>query len=217
MPRKSTATKRQRAAALQVSEPAPRLNGAAAPLAISHSGHGIAELAQELADVQRLCSRLADAEGPAERARDAMTDNSPEYEACSKALSDFGDIGRRAFGMVDGLERIILAMEPQTPNETLSLALILASELDVFLCDHTNDADCVVHAERRRLEHALQAVIRGLVHGAGATSPLMDAYSTKENMRPWAEARADATREAGPYLVDYDPVAGCLKKTRAAS
>lgn len=211
---KPNTKQRKRAAALTAQE--PKLNGTAAPLSISHAGTGIAALAQELADVQRLTSMLADAEGPAERARDATADNSPEYEACNKAVRDFDSVGCRANGMVGGLEQLILGLEPQTPSETLSLALILASELDVFLCDHTNDADCAVRTERRRLEHGLQAVIRGLVHGAGASSPLLDAYSTKENLRSWAYACHDAARAAGPYLVDYDPVRGSLKRVKEA-
>jgi hypothetical protein len=185
-------------------------------MAIGHAGHGIAELAQELADVQRLCVTLANAEGPAERAQDGISDTaSAEYEACSMAVRDIEDVGRRAFTMVKGLERLILSLEPRTPSEALSLALVLAEELDVFLCDHTRDEDGAVRIERQRLEDALQAVIRGLAHSE-AESPLLDAYSTANTMRPWAQARSDATREACPYLVEYDPVKGALKQMKAA-
>jgi hypothetical protein len=160
---------------------------------------------------------LANAEGSAERARDQIEDiNSQERARCSKAVNDFEDVGRRANGMVGGLEQLILGMEPRTPSEALSLALILAGELDVFLCNHLKTEGSAVGRERRQLEDALQAVIRGLIYGAGATSPLLDAYSTRRAMRPWADARAEAATQAGPYLVQYDPVKGCLKNTEAA-
>jgi hypothetical protein len=214
---RATTKKRTRAVALNASEMSPKLNGRAVPLSIAHAGHGIAELAQELADAKKVCAMLANAEGPAERARDAIENiDSPEHTKCCQAVNDFDDVGRRAYSMADALERLILAMEPTTAGETLSLALIFAEELDVFLSDHTKDADPAVQRDRGRLQHALDAVIRGLVHGAGATSPLLDAYSSAEALRPWAEARSDATREAVPYLVKYDPVKGCLKTAEAA-
>jgi hypothetical protein len=205
---------RKRAAALKVSEPS-RKEQPAEPLAISHSGHGIAEMAQELADLHRLCNMLASAEGPAERARDeaaAKSLDAQEHTDCCKAVCDFEDVGRRANGMVSGLECLILGLEPKTPDKTLSLTLILAGELDVFLSNLTNHADNAIRVEGRLLEDALQAIIRGLVYGAGATSPLLDAYSTMETLVQWAERRSVAAREAVPYLVKYDPAKGCLKQ-----
>jgi hypothetical protein len=220
MPRaipKPIAKKRRRAAALKVSEPS-RKELPAEPLAIGHSGHGIAELAQELADLNRLCIMLANAEGPAERARDEAAAKSLDQEHldCCKAVGDFEDVGRRANAMVGGLEQLILCLEPRTPDETLSLALVLAEEFNVFLCNKTNHADCATRVEGRRLEDAFQAIIRGLVYGAGATSPLMDAYGTRDTLSPWAERCSTGTREAVPYLAKYDPTKGCLKQVEAS-
>lgn len=217
MPRATPNPKRKRAAALKVSEPA-RKNDVPATPAISLKAHGIAGLAQELADLQSVCIRLANAEGPAERAwkeaaaRDIDADE--HTEAC-KAVRDFEDVGRHAKGMVDALQQLLLTLEPKTPDETLSLALVLAEELDTYFSHHIDRTNCVALGEARRLEDTLHAVIRGLV-GAGAVSPLTEAYSTPAMLRPWAQARSDATRAAGPFLVKYDPVKGRLEKVEAA-
>jgi hypothetical protein len=211
---KPTAKTRKRAAALEAAEPS-RKDLPAEELAISHAGHGIAELAQELADLQRLCTTLANAEGPAERARDEAAAKGcadDEHTACCRSVNNFEVVLRRANAMVDGLEQLILSLEPRTPDETLSLALVLSEELDVFLSHHTKHGDCSVNTESRRLEDALQAVIRGLVYGAGATSPLMAIYSTKAMLTPWYERRAIAIREAARYSVTCDPTEGRLKQ-----
>jgi hypothetical protein len=215
---KPITTKRSHKPALRASEPS-RKEPPAAAVSISHKGHGIAELAQELADLHSLCTMLSNAEGPAERARNELAAKDidcPEHSKCCRAVRDFEDVGRRANGMVDGLEKLILGLEPITPDETLSLALILAEELDVFIANHTNHADSCVEAEGRRLEDALQAIIRGLVHSAGATSPLLAHCAHRDTLRPWDEARSTATREAAPYLVAYDPMKGRLTNGRAA-
>jgi hypothetical protein len=88
-------------------------------MSISHSGYGIAELAQELAALQRLCTTLANAEGPAERARNEIANiNAEEHTKYCRAVVNIEDVGRRANGMVDGLEQLILGLEPRTPDET---------------------------------------------------------------------------------------------------
>jgi hypothetical protein len=220
MPRaitKPIAKRRSPAAALKVSEPERSLT--ATPVAISHSGHGIAELAQELADLHSLCTRLADAQGPAEQACNEAADKDETHDeahtACCKAVRDFEQVGHRANAMVNGLERLILTLEPRTPSETLSLALLLAEELGTFVSRNTSHEDRQTRLDCRHLEEALYAVIRGLVSCTGATSPLADAYSTKDTFSPWAERRSAATREAGLYSITYDPVQGRLRKVGA--
>jgi hypothetical protein len=187
---------------------AAALNGAA-PLAIAHAGHGIAELAQELADLQRLSVTMRNAEGPAEIARDRIAADDITTEAHAKACrsaNHFEDVGRRSNGMANALEKLILTLEPTTPDETLSLALVLAGELGPLLSNHSDREE-----ECRQIEDALRAIIRGLV-SAGATSPLTATYFGRDDLVPWAEARSTASREAGPFLVEYDPAKGCLKK-----
>jgi hypothetical protein len=216
---KPIAMKRSRkpAAVLRSSEPS-RKEPPAAAVAISREGFGIAELAQELAELQSVCTRLANAEGPAERACDeaaARNFDAEDHSDACKAVRDFEDVGRRALGMVNALQQLMLTLEPRTPDETLSLALVLAEQLDTYFGEHIDRTNCAAQVEARRLEDTLHAVIRGLV-GAGATSPLTEAYSTAAMLRPWAQARSDATRAAGPYLVTYNPAKGRLEKVEAA-
>jgi hypothetical protein len=198
---------------------ATEINGSdVSRLTIAHAGHGIAELAQELADLHSLCTRLSDAQGPAERACNEAEDKRThvgEHAECCRAVQDFEEVGRRANGMVEALEGLILTLEPRTPSETLSLALILADKLGSFNYRNIDETDRPAVVEGRRLEDALYAVIRGLDRSTGATSPLADTYSTLHTFTQWAERRAIATREAGLYSITYDPVQGRLRKVGA--
>ena len=193
-------------------------NAPAGALAIGHKGQGIAALAQELADLQKLSFMMVNAEGPAKRAQaKASAEHSQELSKCSAMVNDIEAVGRRAHTMTAGLEHLILGLEPATADETLSLALVLAVELDVFLSDHVNHDDSRIDADMRCLDAALQAVIRGLVRGAGAQSPLLDAYANAATLVPWDEARSRATRGAAPYMVEYNPAAGRLKPVCSAA
>ena len=179
---------------------APPPNGS-----ISQTGHGIATLAQDLADLQALTIALSNAEGPAERAREKQINGSlenfepEEHTRCCHACLDLEGAGRRGHGMITALEQMILVMEPTTPSETLSLALILAEELHSFLAVHVRGEGREA-VERDRLGDALWAVIRGLVHGVGAASPLVDAYTGRGHLVPWDAERSNAAREAARYV-----------------
>jgi hypothetical protein len=110
--------------------------------------------------------------------------SSHKHTKCCRTVSHIEDVGRRAYTMVGGLEKLLLGMEPRTPSETLSLALVLAEELECFHANNISGNDPIVHAEKRRLEGALKAVIRGLIYGAGATSPLVDKYADRDELVP---------------------------------
>ena len=126
-----------------------------------------------------------------------------EHAALCRTENHLEDVGRRAHAMVGNLEKVILGLEPRTPDETLSLALILNEELDVFFSFHVNTKNPRTDGERLGLEDAMRAIIRGLV-GAGATSPLTAAYAGRDDLVPWAEARSIALREAAPYTREDD-------------
>jgi hypothetical protein len=135
------------------------------------------------------------------------------YGALLRSHNRFGELFRHADAKADALEEIILELEPTTVDETLSLALLFGVVLDLFVgnrCDLANDS--AGEREWQKLERALKAIIRGLAHGAGARSPLLKNHTVGDDLIPWAEARSTATREATPYLVQYDPAKGRLKK-----
>jgi hypothetical protein len=216
MPRKTTTTKRQRAAALTASE--PKLNGANAPLAISHAGHGIAALAQELADLNRLYNTMDAGETATDVALNKDTERGINSDRrVIDANMRFKDMRRHTFAKLEALEQLILELEPTTASETLTLALLLVGPLDQFVSDHTDTDKSDAQADSEKLERVLRAIIRGLINGCGATSPLTDTYARAQTLRPWAEARADAAREAVPYQVEYDPARGSLKRVREAA
>jgi hypothetical protein len=204
---------------LSLAGPSQKLNGAAAALngTCSHS-MGITEMIEILADLERLRSDMDAAHAAkgvqinkAVEEKDTKTD-----AALLRSHNRFGELFRHADAKADALEELILELEPTTVDETLSLGLLFGVALDLFVGNHCDlENDGAGEREWQKLERALAAIIRGLVHGAGARSPLLKNRAVGDDLIPWAEARSTATREAVPYLVEYDPAKGCLKKMGA--
>jgi hypothetical protein len=75
------------------------------------------------------------------------------------------------------LEQMMLRMEPGTPNEVFSLALMLVTELDTFICnftDHRNDPKA--RAAGETVDRVVRAVVDGLYHHVKLRSPLEGHY-----------------------------------------
>jgi hypothetical protein len=199
---KPTTKTRKRGAALTVSDVSKKGTASfAKPFGtIGHSGHGIAGLAKELADLKRLSTMPANAEGPIERAREAKDVENMAHATLCAVERYVENAAKRSYAMVCSLEQVILTLEPTTAGETLSLALIALEELDVFVCNYVKADTPDIQSSKRQLLDAFEAVIRGLYHGAGAMSPLIEHYASKDLLQPWAEERAEAELEAGPYL-----------------
>ena len=152
---KRTKTKRAKPLNAGKSHELSHKPASATKISLSCKGHGIAALAKELADLQALCITLSNAEGSAESARAksaAENVNTEEHAKCCRAVNDIENVGRRSHGKINALEELILTMEPRTPSETLSLALVLVQEFDVFLGNHTNRTDHAVDLGKQRLE-----------------------------------------------------------------
>ena len=90
-----------------------------------------------------------------------------------------GDIAAWMEARHDALAEALFHLDPETPNEVLSLALVLAHQLDLLLCNFTNHSTCI---KARRagdaVERAYQAILRGLIRHAGLTSPLLLSCNT---------------------------------------
>jgi hypothetical protein len=202
MPRTIT-RKRKRAAALAASEPSPKLNGA--PMAIAHTGYGIAALAEELADLNRLYNIMDAGETLTGRTLRKDTEQNINSDAgIIDAHSRFKQIGRHTFAKVEALQQLIVELEPTTANETLSLALLFTEVLDGFISDHTDTDAPAVQADSDQLERIVRSIIRGLIRGCGASSPLLKTYVTDDYLGSWDEAREIATRDAEPYLAETE-------------
>ena len=81
--------------------------------------------------------------------------------------------GEREIGdYMDALETAMLRLEPQTPADVLSLALLLKDQLDVFLPNAVN-ADRSLDQAADTLERGIAAVVRGLALRLGLQSPLL--------------------------------------------
>ena len=77
----------------------------------------------------------------------------------------------------------------------------------MFLSNHTNHTgDSATYVERRRLEGALQAIIRGLYFGASATSPLTETYTTRGTLIEWAD-KATAALPRPRWQIEVLPIA----------
>jgi hypothetical protein len=79
------------------------------------------------------------------------------------------------------LEQTMLRLEPRTPNEAFSLALMLVTELDTFICnftDHQNNPEA--RAAGQIVDRAMRAVVDGLYHHVKLRSPLVGHYYTPD-------------------------------------
>jgi hypothetical protein len=102
----------------------------------------------------------------------------------------------------DALAEALLHLDPETPSEVLSLALVLAHQLDMLLSNFTNHSTCI---KARRagdaVERAYQAILRGLIRNVGLTSPILERYYVTGQKRVSSVERARvAARQAEPYL-----------------
>ena len=114
-------------------------------------------------------------EAPREGAFDAAIDFTEDR---------FEEIENAVYEREQALTALLLHLEPETLDETLSLALVFAHELDGFISDNTpHQQDPKVERMAATLEHALDAIIRGLVH-AQAKSPLLEDFSTPAKLMP---------------------------------
>jgi hypothetical protein len=142
---------------------------------------------------------------PAARPAPSVSVSSWNVTPAASSVCDFADVERRANGLVAGLEQVILGMEPRTPSETLSLALVLADELDVpHRPLRLRGGRGEPSARRCAPSRHSRACVR-------ATSPLTKTYSSGNTLFQWDAARSTAVREAD-YLVgdavDLDAFAG---------
>ena len=182
-------------------------------LSISRKGNGIAELAEQLADLENLCTIMdmveSKTETEIEKAIEAQTCGTEKHISLCRAHHHFEDMQRASCDMGQAVQQLILGLEPTTASETLSLALVYYNNFDPFLCNNVNREYREVNREIRKLERALKAIIRGLVR-AGATSPILEVYVHADDLVPWQDARQTATREANYYRVEFDPTVGHL-------
>jgi hypothetical protein len=79
---------------------------------------------------------------------------------------------------MDALEARMLASEPATAGEALSLALVLHTELDTFAAKYCPDPQADEEAEA--IIHGLRALARYLAGMKGVESPLQRSYGA-----PW--------------------------------
>ena len=106
----------------------------------------------------------------------------------------------------DALAEALFHLDPETPNEVLSLALVLAHQLDLLLCNFTNHSTCI---KARRagdaVERAYQAILRGLIRQVGLTSPLLDRYYVTGQERVSSIERAKETADRADRLLKRKP------------
>jgi hypothetical protein len=169
-------------------------------------GRGLGAIAAQLADLEDLFGLACTARVVAHRVVEtgSMTNFTPEQIEASRAEHLFEDVTQKTHDLTDTLQDLILQSEPRTLDETLSLALVLKEQLVIYHCElESADDDAKKDELKRRealLDRARDAIVRGLVHGAGATSPLIAKYLSKDSaLAPWDELRRKATELAASY------------------
>ena len=96
-------------------------------------------------------------------------------------------------------------LDPSTPSEVLSLALVLGSELDTLIANFTDHRSC---AKARRagdaVERAYHAVVLGLIRHVGLSSPILDRYLSPRT-RVASIEQATATAEKADRFMKMKP------------
>jgi len=95
----------------------------------------------------------------------------------SNLASDADRVEKVSQARHSALEQIMLRLEPRTPDEVFSLALLLATELDTVLANYTDhDSNAKARAACDTVERAMRAVIDGLYRHVKLRSPLVGHY-----------------------------------------
>jgi hypothetical protein len=195
----------------------PLLNGS-----FSRTAHGIASAAESLADLHKLRHHMNEAKDWAQEDLEKLREQGADairgdaYDTALTASHRFERVEAQADCKVRHLQGLILAMEPQTLDEVLSLVVIFDDALDTYAGNYGGTSqDEAANCAYTKLRSSLLAMVRGLV-AAGATSPLLSHYMIAGDLEPWSEAFSTATRDGNIYCLAYDPTEGRLKRREAS-
>jgi hypothetical protein len=169
----------------------------------------ITQLVQEVADLYALNKEMeAIALAAAKRALRAVesakdeTTPDPKAQGIEQHLGvqrDCEAVAKMAIDRAFQLDESIMHLEPQSTDETLSLALSFSCELDKFF-DNLEEAD---RGSTPILSRAVDAIIRGLMRHAGPSSPLHWIHTT--GARTWDDAIALNRKNVKDMGYELDP------------
>jgi len=159
------------------------------------SGLSITDLALAMAETEKVVVTLDEA---GTMVGDIAEDAASFEHDCD---SQHELMGRR----LEALSNALYHLDPTTPSEVLSLALVLGAELDTLVSNFTDHQNC---ADARRagddIERAYNAVLLGLVRHVGLNSPILDRYLSP-SMRVSTMERAKETAERADRLMKRKP------------
>jgi hypothetical protein len=169
----------------------------------------ITQLARKVADLFALNREMeAIAYAAAKRALQAVESAKSETTPDPKAQEleqhlvverECEAVAKMAIDHAFQLDESILHLEPQSTDETLSLALSFACELDKFF-DDLDEAD---RGSAPIFSRAVDAIIRGLMRHAGAESPLRGLHAT--GSRTWDDTIALNRKNVKDMGYELDP------------
>jgi hypothetical protein len=183
-------------------------------------GHGLGAVAAQLADLEDLYGLTFRAHAAAGRKGTPHAGvYTPAEVDASNAAAFFHDVNHRTHDLTDTLQDLILQMEPRTLDEALSLALVYKQALSRYLSYVAVSPESMKNEDmrdrERKLDRALDAMIRGLVHGAGAASPLLEDYFCKnEELPTWDALRRKVAKLAPLYPYNHGAPAGTGEETK---
>jgi hypothetical protein len=167
-------------------------------------GHGLSELAAQLAELEDLFVTTDTARQVAEKECKPCEPGAftPEAVNASRAAVLLYSVNRKAHGLTDTLQDLILQIEPRTLDESLALLLVYNQQMELYL-DRLRALFTIgddLEEFEGKLERAREAIVRGLVHGAGATSPLLRKYAPAVgDLVVWDDLRREAEETAARY------------------
>jgi hypothetical protein len=150
-------------------------------------------------------------------ALDEVYDAADEAQTCkerqpaAKAQDfDFAAIRKTAHERCDALKHLLVTLEPESLDDTLSLVLALTGEFGEIVDNHLyHDAENPTISRETeqlvaRIERTFSAIIRGMLRHGGACSPLLDRFTVPADHLTWVETATAVVAEANRLRKESD-------------
>ena len=158
----------------------------------------ITTIANAMGEVHRLTGILDSGQAAACAVeRKCAKRTQPHYDAL-RVNADCRKHHQAMMERLDALQMAIFHLDPETPSEVFSLALVLSDELDKFMGNFTDEEDPQTRLAGKAIDRAMKAVLLGFVRQLCLTSPIISRY-----MPPVGTSLFEASRtaqKAGQYL-----------------
>jgi hypothetical protein len=170
----------------------------------------IARAVQEIIDLDEVFSAADMAQTDLGRQCKAEPCRSPISDAeieTKNTMARYKAVYSAAFDRGELWKTLLLTMEPETLDDTLSVLLVATGAIEELVHNHVaveNEESGLTHVPSeakeivQRINGALAAVIRSMTLHGGARSLLLDQFTAADDRIPWPERAKEARAAAAP-------------------